>query len=124
MSDDIELLKRRKLLELQRKLMLDKLRKEKIEQRVDPFELVKRHLVGRAPEILEKAIQQYPTITKHVVYELARLINEGVIKEIDGVTLYNIFEQLGCPVRLDTKIVFKSKGKVKTISEILREEES
>ena len=123
MSDSIELLKRRKLLELQKKLLLEKIKKSKEEAKIDPISILMNHLTDKGKKIFKKALEQYPTVAKFVAYNLARIILEGRIKEIDGITLYHIFERLGYPIRLETRIVYKSKGKVKTISELLKEKD-
>jgi len=123
LSDELDLLKRRKLIELQRKILLESAKREKkpTREEIDPIEFIREHFVGRANEVFSKALSQYPVIAKYVAHQLAKLIMAGKIDKIDGVTLYEIFRALGYPVRLETKIVYKSRGKVKTLSELLRE---
>jgi len=123
MSEDrsLELLRRKKLLELQRKL-LEKQLKEK-ESKFSPREILEAVLTPKAKEILREAKRQYPEATERVIEILADYVVEKRIKKIDGVTLYNIFLNLGIPVRLETKIVYKSRGEVKSIRELLKGDE-
>lgn len=123
MSDELDLLKRKKLIELQKKALLESLKKEKkaTKKAIDPVKFIRKYFVGRANEVFDRALSQYPTVAKYVAYQLAKLILAGKVKEIDGVTLYEVFRALGCPVRLETRVVYKAKGKTKTLSELLKE---
>jgi len=121
-DEELDLLKMRKLLELKRRILAAQGRSQRQPQ-IDPLELVRSRLVNRGDEVLEQALRLYPRATRRVVEELARLIRSGRIDRIDGAALLELFENLGMPVRLDTKIVYKAKGKTKTLSELLREKE-
>lgn len=123
MSDELDLLKRKKLIELQRKMLLRNLKKEEqaMKKPINPIEFIRRRFVGRANEVFDKALSQYPTVAKYVAYQLMKLVLAGKVDKIDGVTLYEIFKALGYPVRLETKILYKAKGKTKTLSELLKE---
>lgn len=124
MSDELDLLKRRKLLELQRRMLAESARRERElrARAIDPVEFLRKHLVDRGDEVLDRALEQYPRVARLVAAQLARLIMAGRIDKVDGPTLYGIFRELGYPVRMETRIVYKSRGRVKTISELLREE--
>lgn len=122
MDEELDLLKMRKLLELKRRMLAEQVRSQRQPQ-MDPLELVRSRLVNRGDEVLEQALRLYPRAARRVVDELARLIRSGRIDRIDGAALLELFETLGMPVRLDTKIVYKAKGKTKTLSELLREKE-
>ncbi|HDD63692.1 MAG: hypothetical protein DRJ32_00330 [Thermoprotei archaeon] len=116
---DLEIIKMKKLLSLQRKL-LAKSRKE--EHRIDYEEIFLRHLDSKAKKIYEKAKQQYPEVARKVALAISKLILERKLGGIlDSVTLYGIFYELGYPIRLETRIVYKSKGRVKSISELIKE---
>ncbi|RLE81950.1 MAG: hypothetical protein DRJ51_02720 [Thermoprotei archaeon] len=122
MSEDEELIMRRKLLELQRKVLLSKARVEESKSLEDPRELLNKSLTEKAKEVLKYAEMQYPKLTEYVIRELARLIVQGRIKgEIDGYTVLYIFRELGYPIRLPTRIVVKRKGETKSITEYLKE---
>ena len=117
MEEDIEIIKMKKLLSLRRSLLSST---PKVKE--DPREVVLKHLTGRGREILELAESQHPHVARVIVRELARLIKEGKLRgALDGYTLYQIFEELGYPIRVKTKIVIKGKGRAKSIAEALKE---
>ncbi|RLI04207.1 double-stranded DNA-binding protein [Candidatus Bathyarchaeota archaeon] len=122
MSDiELEMLKLRKLRELERKLKTSTQKTETVKE--DPFEVVGRMLVGRGKEVLEAARLQFPEATDIIINGLATLIKNGKIKEpISGELLHEIFRAFGYDIRLETKIVFKEHGKVKSLAEKLKEE--
>jgi len=117
-DETLELLKKKKMLELQRRL-LEKQFKASL-RKVSPWDIVCSVLTPKAKEILMEAKKQYPRATEKVVAILAGYIIEKRIKEIDGVTLYNILISFGIPVRLRTRIIYKSKGEVKSIRDLLK----
>jgi len=129
-NDDLERLKQRKLFEMRRRLLREKVlkaeeivRKEQSEKHKDPEAVLKNAFVGRALEVWEAAKYQYPEAAKEVAGALVTLIESNRLKEkITGEHLYWLFLQLRLPIRLETKIrIFKS-GKLKTIAEKLKEE--
>ncbi len=122
MSDlELEMLKLKKLRELEKRLKTSALKVE--EEKVNPFDVVGKMLIGRGKEVLEAAYNQYPEVTKVIVKHLATLIKNGKITEpITGELLYEIFRVFGYPVRLETRIVFKEHGKVKSLAEKIRED--
>jgi len=125
--EEEELIKMRKLLELQRK-MLKETSKQKLQVSTvkrdftSSYEILKEYLTPKAKEILEHAMRQYPSVAKYVVGELARLVLNGRIKEpLNGYTIFHIFQELGYPVRLPTRIVVKRKGETKDLASYLKE---
>ncbi len=127
---DLEFLKRRKLLELQRRLLIEKSLEEKKAERKeqqekkpkDPEEILKSFFVGRALEVWTAAKQQYPSVAPEVAKALATIIESGRLKErITGEQLYWLFQQLRLPIRLETKIRIYDGGELKTIAEKLKE---
>ena len=127
MSDDqhLELLKRRKLLEMQRRLLLKKaLELEKAEARPpeDPRKVLRKAFVGRGLEVWKAAERQYPMVTQKIMPVLLSLINAGKLGEgINGEQLYWLFSRIGLRIRLNTKIRISEKGELKTIADKLRE---
>jgi len=120
MSEE-ELIKMRKLLELQKQLMAKRAKKESSKSLEDPFKVLSPYLEEKAKEVLEIASHQYPKLTKYVVKELARLVLASKIKEkINAYTILLIYEELGYPIRLPTRIVVKRKGKTFTLSQYLK----
>ena len=137
MSDDseIELLKRRRLLEMRRRLLLERAeamkeeeeqeRKEKGEEKVKlgPKEVLKKRFVGRAWEVWSAAEAQYPAVTEKIAGAMASLIEAGRLAgPITGEQLYSFFRRLGLRVRLKTKIRIYESGELKTIADKMREE--
>ncbi len=129
MSEDgeLELWKRRRLLEMQRKLLIKKVEEEKKEQTQkqkpqEPKELLKRLFVGRALEVWNAAERQYPTLTQKLGEVLVDLIVSERLKEsVSGEQLYWLFRRLGAEIRLETKIRIHESGELKTIAEKLKE---
>lgn len=118
MSDiELEFLKLKKLRELQKRVVNQKAQ----QTREEPFKIVERVLIGRGKGVLEAAYSQFPEATRKIVEYLAKLIVEGKLGELTGEELYAIFKSLGLNVRLETKIVFKEHGKVKSLVEKLKE---
>ena len=123
MSDDLELVKKRKLLELQKKLLKRKALQE-VTQKVDFYKVFVSHLTSDSREMFRKAEKQYPVIARQVAESVGKLFYEGRLAgNIDGRQLYGIFMELGYPIRLETRIVYKKRGEVKRISEMLKEED-
>jgi len=119
---ELEMLKRKKMRELERRLAVATSATKLEEEKEDPFKIFSRHLVGRGREVLEAARTQYPELTMEIVRELVELIKLGKVREpITGEILYSTFRALGLRVRLDTKIVFEKHGEVKSLSQKLRE---
>ena len=124
-NNNLELLKRRKLLEMQRRLLLKRtfeLMQKEAEKPVDPQKILLEAFVGRGLEVWKAAELQYPQITRKMMPELVSLINTGKLKnKITGEQLYSLFRSLGLRIRLNTKIRIFEKGKLKTIADKLRE---
>jgi DNA-binding TFAR19-related protein (PDSD5 family) len=126
MSDDqhLELLKRRRLQEMRRRLLLNKTveLEEKSGEAEDPRQVLRKAFVGRGLEVWEAAEQQYPMVTRRITPALLSLIKAGKLRErITGEQLYWLFSRLGLRIRLNTKIRISEKGELKTIADKLRE---
>ncbi|RLE76130.1 MAG: hypothetical protein DRJ44_04595 [Thermoprotei archaeon] len=120
-DEEIEMLIRQKMLEMQKEL-LKKNKAGKTEKK-DPWSIIKPYLTTDGMEMLLKAKAQYPKVASVIVKELARLIQLGKMREkLNAEDIYGIFFYLGYPIRVETKIVIKRKGKVKSISDLLRED--
>lgn len=119
---DLELLIKRKMIELQKRALLEEKKKEEVKR--SPWDIVKPYLTSSGEEMLEKAKSQYPRVSEYVIRELAKLVLMGRLREkLNAEDIYAIFYNLGFPIRIETRIVVKRKGKVKSISELLKEEE-
>ncbi|MCD6312939.1 MAG: hypothetical protein J7L79_03925 [Thaumarchaeota archaeon] len=122
-NEDLELraLKLRKLM----RLAALKAEKEKQPERGLSFEeamrILKGHLEDRGDEVLEAALEQYPEQAKKVVAILAEKIARGELhSKLSGGVLMSLFEYLGMPVKLRTKILYYKKGEYKSISDLLK----
>jgi len=115
-----ELLKRRLMLELQRKMLAKQIKRDV--EKPDYTSVFLKHLSGDGKEMFNLAMNQYPDIAQRVAETLGKLYHEGRLEGIlDAETVYGIFEEIGYPIRLETKIVYKKKGEVKSISDLLKE---
>ncbi len=111
-DDEIEMIKRRKLLEMERRLAAMKKGEEPKKVEEDPLSTVRKHLVGRGLEVLEAALSQYTEATMEVVKYIASLYKTGKLSEdIAGEDLYELFCSLRMPVRLETSITYIKDGK-------------
>jgi DNA-binding TFAR19-related protein (PDSD5 family) len=119
MSDSqLDALRRKKLLELQRKLAV----KENKTETVDANAALNRVFRGRAWEVFNAASYQFPQAMSRIKDLLVELSSSGKLKEVTGEQLYLFLTNLGLKVRLDTKIEFASHGELKPIAEKLKSE--
>jgi DNA-binding TFAR19-related protein (PDSD5 family) len=118
----IEFLRRKKLAELQKKLIAEKLKEKEQAKTLNIEEALNKVFVGRAWEVFQAAQAQYPEATKKIGEWLAQLINEGKIKEfISGEQLLLFFRRLGLNVRLKTEIRVLENGELKSLADKLKE---
>ncbi len=122
-DDELERLKRRKLLELQRRLMKERQAAEEAEKpKPSPDDVFNSCFVGRAWEVLHAARGQFPKVMPQLEAALVEAIKEGKIRQkIDGESLFQFLRQVGLPVRLQTSIRYKEHGELKTIGQRMRE---
>ncbi|MCD6562598.1 MAG: hypothetical protein J7K23_01625 [Thermoproteales archaeon] len=119
-NDELELLKMRKLLELQKKLLMNKTKTTE-KKDIDLYSLFYSNLTESGRKMFNLAKSQYPTIAEKIAKEIGRLLYLGRIQgKFDDQTIYGIFYELGFPIRIETKIVYKKKGEVKSISELIK----
>ncbi len=122
-DEDLELkaLKLRKLM----RLAALKAEKERQPERRLSFEeamkILKENLEDRGDEVLEAAIEQYPERAKKVAMILAEKVARGELRrKLSGEALMSLFEYLGMPVKLKTKILYYKKGEYKSIADLLK----
>jgi len=126
---ELELLKAKRLLEMQKNISkqqkLEELKsaKEKPEPNIpSQREIVIKQLGYRSLEVLENAESQFPEETKLVVAKLAELIQSGEVTEtIDGGQLLTLFRSVGIRVRVQTTINVEQDGKLVSWSDKLKE---
>lgn len=125
---ELDLWKRKKLLEMQKRLMAKKVEEEKKKadkhetEKLQPKDVLKRIFVGRAMQVWNQAWRQYPEIMQKLEPDLARLVMSGEVDgPLDENQLLHILRTIGLDVRFDLKIKILRNGKLKTISEKLKE---
>lgn len=116
---DLKLLELKKMRELRSKLARES--RPQGPAKKDPLELLRQRLVERGNEVLDAALNQYPNETRRFLSFLARLVEKEGIDRIDGETLYSLLRSVGIPVKLETKLMYLSKGKLKSIGDLVKE---
>ena len=126
MSDEdkeLEILKAKRLAEMQKNLSNQEKQKEQDSEKNDKSvkslrEYVIDKLGYRGLEVLETAEFQFPNQTRIVIEKLGDLIAAGEINEIlDGGKLLTLFRSVGISVRLDNKINVEKDGKFVSITD-------
>ncbi|MEM2095066.1 MAG: DNA-binding protein [Candidatus Caldarchaeum sp.] len=120
-AEDLEL----KRIQLRRMMSLAARMSEKKEQQPQqkqtPLDVLKPHLGPRGDEVLQAALEQYPSEAMAVVERLAELVKSGRLPEkIDGGDLYSLFRGLGLRVKVDTKILYVKRGEAKDLKEFFK----
>ena len=124
MDEKLERIKRRRMLELQRRMLQEEKAEEEPEKPAEPTsrEILDSMFSGRAWEVYETAKIQYPAVMPQVEQALVEGIKSGKIQDrIDGESLFAFLRQLGLNVRLNTKIRYKDHGELKTIGQRIKE---
>ncbi len=123
MDDELELIKRRKMLELQRKILERTIKEREAVARPDFYSIFLSHLTDDGKELFERALNQYPKAARRIAEEIGKLYYMGRVRgSLDARAIYGIFAELGYPIRVETKIMYKKRGEVKSISELLKED--
>lgn len=65
----------------------------------------------RAVELMEKLKQLHPDVYSALLPELYRVLKQGMLKELDGLTIYAIIRRLGLDIRPELRIRFVKDGK-------------
>ncbi len=122
---DLELMRMRKMAQLQKRAAMKKASEEKPPQTTSPEtaeEILQRIFVNRAWEVWNAAQNQYPTITQKLKQIIAQLVSQKKITQpITGEQLMGLFRGIGLNVRLNTKIRILESGEVKTIAQKMKE---
>ncbi len=123
MSDDTELerIRRQRLAKMQKTLSTKQQRTQAATSKPEPAKILQNVLVGRAWEVYNAAMQQYPRIAEQIFLELAQLVQRGVVQgQITGEQLFGLLRQIGLDVRLETKIQVLERGELKSIADKFR----
>ena len=124
MDEELERLKRRKMLELRRRMMQESAKAEEAEplKEPSPREILDGRFKGRAWEVYRAAEAQFPAVMPQIERVLVDGIRQGKIRDrIDGESLFRFLRQVGVPVRLQTHIRYKEHGELKTIGQRMKE---
>ena len=120
---ELEILKAKRLAEMQKNLSNQEKQKEQDSEKNDKSvkslrEYVIDKLGYRGLEVLETAEFQFPNQPRIVIEKLGDLIAAGEINEIlDGGKLLTLFRSVGISVRLDNKINVEKDGKFVSITD-------
>jgi DNA-binding TFAR19-related protein (PDSD5 family) len=127
-DNELDLLKRRRMLELRRRVLeqKDKSREEvarKSDETKNPETTLREILIDRADEVWEAAKNQYPQVAEQVGKAIIQAKQSGKLKErITGEQLLWLFERIGIHVRLQTHIRIIESGEIKSIAQKLKED--
>ena len=122
---DLEILKAKRLAEMQKNLSLQQKQKE-IEQESNKAkkekptsrEYVVKSLGYRGLEVLQNAESQFPNESKIIIEKLGELISTGDINEVlDGGKLLVLFRSVGINIRMQNKINVEQDGKFVSITD-------
>jgi len=126
MSDEMEILRQKRALELRKKMLLSQ--KEKTEPaqperpKISARDSVRNILAGRGVEVLETARRYYPAEVARLEETLAGLIASGRLKgPVSGEDLYSFLRRVGLVFSMDVKIRVKERGELKTLEQKFRE---
>lgn len=121
--DDSELntIRQRKLRDLQRRLAVQTDVKRGENEADEAYKVLNPVFKGRAWEVFNSAKNQFPRIMGKIEDALVKLAKLGRLKEVNGEQLYFFLRSLGLKVSLETKIRFSENGKLKSLTEKLKE---
>ena len=125
MSDEMEILRQKRALELRKKMLQSQ---EKTEPKLpeppkaSARETVQGILAGRGVEVLETARRYYPAEVGRLEDTLAGMIRTGRLKgPISGEEFYSFLRRVGLVFSMDVKIRVKERGELKTLEQKFRE---
>ena len=120
---EFEMLKAKRLAEMQKNLSLQNQSDEKPKEENEKPQLSLRdHVVNilgyRGMEVLQNAEYQFPNESKIVIEKLGELISSGDINEtLDGGKLLVLFRSVGLNIRMENKINVEKDGKFISIAD-------
>tara|TARA_B100000029_G_scaffold45657_1_gene42102 strand:+ start:151 stop:561 length:411 start_codon:yes stop_codon:yes gene_type:complete len=126
MSDEdkeFEMLKAKRLAEMQKNLSMQNESKEDTNTEIAKPKLSSRDYVVnslgyRGMEVLQNAEYQFPNEAKIVIEKLGELISSGDINEtLDGGKLLVLFRSVGLNIRMENKINVEQDGKFVSIAD-------
>ena len=125
MSDEMEILRQKRALELRKKMLLSQKTSGPVKPeppKISPKEAVAKILAGRGIEVLETARRYYPGEVARLEEALASQISSGRLKgPVSGEELYSFLRRVGLVFSMDVKIQVKERGELKTLEQKFRE---
>lgn len=122
MSDnELKALRQRKLREL-KKQRRSAANRQKAVKRIEADNVLNRVFKGRAWEIFRAASSQYPDLMEKLKDMFVKLALAGEIEEVTGEQLYLYLRNLGLRIRLNTKIRYADQGKLKSLSDKIKDD--
>jgi DNA-binding TFAR19-related protein (PDSD5 family) len=126
MSSEIELLRKKRELELRKKMILSQDKSTPARDatpKASSRDVVRKILEGRGVEVLETARRYYPKEVSQVEETLASLIESGRLKgPLSGEELYSFLRRIGLVFNMDVKIRVKEHGELKTLEQKFRDD--
>lgn len=121
MASEEDIVKRRLLLNMQRRILAKQVKSE-IRKQPDYYTVFMENLSEDGKQMYSKALEQYPSIAPKIAEAIGKLYTEGKMQGVlDAEVIYGIFQEMGFPIRIETRVVYKKRGEVKSISELLKE---
>ena len=122
---DLEILKAKRLEEMQKNLSIQEKQKEIQKEsetvkkdKPSPREYVIKNLGHRGMEVLQNAESQFPNQSEIIIEKLGELIASGDINEVlDGGKLLVLFRSVGINIRMQNKINVEQDGKFVSITD-------
>ncbi len=115
---EFEMLKAKRLAEMQKNLSMQNQSDEKPKEELSLRDHVVNSLGYRGMEVLQNAEYQFPNESKIVIEKLGELISSGDINEtLDGGKLLVLFRSVGLNIRMENKINVEKDGKFVSIAD-------
>ena len=121
---ELEILKAKRLAEMQKNLSFQEKQKESEQksdiatEQVTSRDYVVKNLGYRGMEVLQNAESQFPNEAKIIIEKLGELISSGDINEVlDGGKLLVLFRSVGVNIRMQNKINVEQDGKFVSITD-------
>jgi DNA-binding TFAR19-related protein (PDSD5 family) len=126
---DLKMLNAKRMMELRKRMNSTLARKAEAEKlanepkRATDREVVLKSLTDRGDEVLIAAESSYPSETRTLIPQLAKLIREGKVSTISGGELLQFFRSIGMRVSVNTSISVQEHGRFISLADKLKHEE-
>ena len=126
---DLKMLNAKRMIELRKRMNTSLAKKAEAEKKANEpkkptdRDVVLKSLTDRGDEVLAAAEASYPSETRVLVPQLARLIREGKVRTISGGELLQFFRSIGMRVSVNTSISVQEHGRFVSLADKLKNEE-